>query len=156
MSVDSTAIIEAVASHAMAAGSAGGYFDQVNQYEPKSKPGLGLAAAIWVQDLRPVPAYSGLHISSARLLLNVRIYSNMLQEPQDMIDPKMMEAADALMAAYSGDFTLDGMDLHIDLLGSAGESLGGAAGYVNIDNAIFRIFTITVPVIVKDVYEQVA
>lgn len=152
MSVDSTAIIEAVASHAMAAG----YFDQVNQYEPKSKPGLGLAAAIWVQDLRPVPAYSGLHISSARLLLNVRIYSNMLQEPQDMIDPNMMVAADALMAAYSADFTLDGMDLHIDLLGQGGESLGGQAGYVNIDNAIFRIFTITVPVIVHDCYEQVA
>ena len=152
MSVDSTAIIEAVASHAMASG----YFDAVNQYEPKSKPGFGLAAAVWVQSLAPVPAHSGLHISSARLLLNVRVYSNMLQEPQDMIDPKMMEAVDALMAAYSGDFTLDGMDLFIDLLGRAGEPLGGAAGYVDIDKTLFRIFTITVPVIVNDAYEQVA
>lgn len=152
MGVNSTLIIEAVVSHAMAAG----YFEQVNQYEPKSKPGYGLAAAVWVQDLRPVPAHSGLHISSARLLLNVRVYSNMLQEPQDMIDPKMMEAVDKLMTAYSADFTLDGMDLFIDLLGRAGESLGGQAGYVDIDKTIFRIFTITVPVIVNDAYEQVA
>lgn len=151
MGVDSQAIIEAVASHALAAG----YFEMVNQYEPKSSPGFGLAASVWVQSLGPVPASSGLHISSARLILNVRIYSNMIQEPQDMIDPKMMEAVDALMTAYSGDFTLDGMDLAIDLLGRSGDRLGGQAGYVMIDKTHFRIFTINVPVIVNDAYEQV-
>ena len=49
MSVDSQAIIEAVASHAMTIG----YFDAVNQYEPKSSPGYGLAAAVWVLVLLP-------------------------------------------------------------------------------------------------------
>lgn len=152
MGVDSTAIIEAVASHALATG----YFDAVNQHEPKSAPGYGLAAAVWVQSLGPVPFNSGLHISSARLILNVRIYSNMIQEPQDMIDPKMMEAVDALMAAYSADFTLDGMDLHIDLLGRSGDRLGGQAGYVMIDRAHLRIFTLNVPIIVNDAYAQIA
>lgn len=151
MGVNSRDIIEAACSHAMTTG----YFARVNQYEPKSNPGTGLSCAVWVQSLGAALAQSGLNSTSAYFVLNVRIYTSMLAEPQDMIDPTIMEAVDKLMAAYSGDFTLDGLVRNVDLLGSqAGQGLGGQAGYLSIDNQINRVFTIILPLIVNDAWTQ--
>lgn len=150
--MESQAIIEAVASHCQATG----YFDKVNQHEPKVPPGNELSAAVWVQSLRPEAAASGLAATTTRLVLGVRIYSNMFGDPQDMIDPKMMEAVDAVLAKITGDFQLDGLVRNVDLLGSNGEGLGGEAGYVTINNTMYRVFTILVPVLVNDVWNQVA
>jgi hypothetical protein len=145
-------LIAAVASHAMASA----FFDGVNGMEPKgAPPDTGLTAAVWVQNLRPVPS-SGLASSSMLFTLSVRLYGSMLAEPQDMIDPGMIAAVDSLMTAYSGDFTLGGLIRSIDLLGQHSEGLGGEAGYVSIDNKMFRVFTITVPMLVNDVYAQEA
>lgn len=149
--IGATILIEAVASHAMASG----YFDKVNQYEPKSAPQTNLTASVWIQSFGPAHGQSGLISTTMRFLVNVRIYCNMLQDPPDMIDPSLMEAVDALMSAYSGDFTLDGLVREVDLLGMTGEELGGAAGYIEIDKKMFRVFTLAVPMIVNDVYSQV-
>jgi hypothetical protein len=119
MSLDSNAIIDAVASHA----AASGWFERVNRHEPKNAPGHGLTAAVWVDQLGPVPAGSGLRKTSARVVLNVRVFQNMLAEPQDEIDPNMMSAVDALMTAYSGDFELGGNVRNVDLLAQAGTPL---------------------------------
>ncbi len=146
------ALIGAVASKA----SATGWFDAVNGVEPKSAPpDTGLSAAVWVQALTPLPLQSGLSSTSMLFTVSVRIYGSMISEPQDMIDPTMMAAVDVLMEAYSGDFSLDGLIESIDLLGRASEGLRGDAGYVSIDNKMFRVFTITVPMIANDVYTQV-
>jgi hypothetical protein len=50
-------------------------------------------------------------------LLQLRIYSNMLQEPQDAIDPQVCDAADDFMGRVSGGFTLNGLVRDVDLLG---------------------------------------
>lgn len=150
--MESQAIIEAVASHAMATG----YFERVNQYEPKSNPGTGLSCSVWVDTLGHAVGQSGMVSTTAYLVLNVRVYTSMLREPQDTIDPVMMTAVDALMAAYSSDFTLDGQVRNIDLLGTlAGQGLSGRAGYLNLDNQLQRVFTLTVPMVINDVWEQV-
>jgi len=145
------ALIKAVASEALASG----WFDTVNGMEPKSAPAdTGLTAAVWVQTLAPVPAQSGLNSTSMLFTVSVRIYGSMIAEPQDMIDPTMMSTVDVLMEAYTGNFSLGGLIESIDLLGRASEGLRGDAGYVSIDNKMFRVFTITVPMIVNDVYSQ--
>jgi hypothetical protein len=150
--IGATALINAVASEVLAAG----FFDRVNGMEPKgAPPDTGLTAAIWVQTLAPVPS-SGLTSTSMLFTLSVRLYTSMLAEPQDMIDPQLMAAVDVLMAAYTGKFTLGGLVRKIDLLGEHSEGLRGEAGYVQIDTKMFRVFTITVPMIVNDVYTQVA
>lgn len=152
MQLDTSALIDAVASHAAQLG----YFDAVNQHEPKSAPRNGLTAAVWVQHLGPVPTNSGLAATSARLELRVRLYQSMLQEPQDMIDPNLVAAADALLAAYSGDFTLDGRVHKVDLLGSAGEPLQARAGYLRMESGrMYRVLDVTLPLLVNDVWEQV-
>lgn len=151
---DPTAIIDAVASHA----AASGYFDRVNKHEPKNAPGHGLSASIWAQSLGPARGQSGLRSTTALLILNVRIMSNMLQEPQDDIDPQILEATSGLVGAYSGDFTLGGLIRNVDLLGQVSQGLRADAGYLTIggsDGGMYRVMVISVPMIINDAWGQV-
>lgn len=143
-------IIDALVSHAMASG----YFERVNGHEPKNSPGNGLTAAAWLDTIGPALATSGLSITSARLVFNLRIYSNMLADPQDGIDPAVGAAVDALFTAYNGDFELGGTARCIDILGQSGPPLSGKAGYISQDGKMFRCMTINIPVIRNDVWSQ--
>lgn len=148
MEVD--AITDAVVSHALASG----HFENVNLHEPKNSPGNGLTCAVWAQTVVPIPAASGLNTTTGRALFNVRIYSNMLKEPQDAIDPEVLKAVDKLFSAYSGDFTLDGLVRNVDLLGTYGVALTAVAGYQTIGQTMYRIMTISLPLIVNDLWGQ--
>jgi hypothetical protein len=146
------ALLAAVESVAMKTG----YFRRVNTHEPKASPGSGLTCAIWAQTVEPVAAASGLASTSGYVVLWARIYGNMLQKPEDDIDPRLMKAGSSLIGAYSADFTLGGTTRNIDLLGEYGQKLGGQAGYVAIGDSMYRIFTVTVPCIVNDMWTQVS
>jgi hypothetical protein len=152
MSLDITTILNTVQDHALTSG----YFDTVNGHEPKSAPGNGLSAAVWVEQIGPARGGSGLNSTSARLALFVRLYTPMVQQPEDAIDPNLMTALDALMAAYSGDFTLGGLVREVDLQGIHGDPLSARAGYLTTSGAEYRVMTITLPLIVNDLWEQVA
>lgn len=145
-------LFSAVESHALATA----YFDRVNKHEPKNAPGRGLTAAVWVDKIEPALGKSGLMSTTVRLTLNVRVYSNMLQEPQDMIDPEILKAIDALMEAYSGDFELGGEAMFVDLLGDGGTALSAQAGYISTDNKMYRVMTIVLPIIVDNLWDQEA
>src|SRR5690606_6200689 len=111
----------------------------------------GLTCAVWIDLIEPARGRSGLAATSARVVFNVRVYTNMLQNPQDAIDPNVMAAVDALFEAYSGDFELGGDAEFIDLMGATqGHPLRAQSGYINIDNMVYRVMTITVPVVVSD------
>jgi len=144
------AIFAAMQSHALASG----YFERVNKHEPKNAPPAGLSAAIWVDYLGP--AESGLASTSTVVRFNVRIYQNMIAEPQDAIDPAMLTATAALMEDYSGDFTLGGNVRNVDLLGSTGSPLQARAGYINQDGQMMRTMTIEVPTVINDQWSQAA
>jgi hypothetical protein len=142
-------VIEAVATHGLRAGQ----FDQFLQHEPKSAPGTGVSAAVWLNSLRP--ASSGLVSTSVRMELTVRIYVNMLMEPQDEIDPVMMSATWDLVTAYSGPgFTLGGLVQKVDLLGEDGDPLQVEFGFVAIDRTMYRIADILLPVKINDAFDQ--
>lgn len=149
MSLGLADLMDVACSHAQASG----WFDQVTGHEPKNLPGGNLACAIWVDEVRPIPA-SGLAATSALVVLAVRLSTPMLAEPQDEIDPTLLSAADALLAAYSGDFTFGGLVRAVDLLGAHGVALRGKAGYLNQDGVILRVFQITLPLIVNDLWAQ--
>ncbi len=147
--MDSLALLEAAESHAMTLG----LFDRVGRHEPKKAPGKGLHAAFWVQAIGPVRS-SGLNSTTGRVELRVRLYVPMLTEPQDSIDPQIMAAVDALMTAYSGDFTLGGTVRSVDLLGAHGTPLSAVAGYLSQDQRLFRVMDIILPLIVNDLWSQ--
>lgn len=149
MSFPIVAVLDAVVSHAMALGR----FERVNAHEPKNAPGNGLTCAVWVDGVLPVLS-SGLSSTSTVFRLNVRIFTNMLGEPQDMIDPEVMFAVDELFAAYIGDFSLGGLIRNVDVRGQHGVPLSAQAGYINQDQVMLRVVTITLPLIVNDAWEE--
>lgn len=152
MALDIRTILAAVEAHAMASG----YFAAVNGHEPKSPPGSGITCAVWVEQIGPARGGSGLNSTSSRLALYVRLYSSLVQQEPDVIDPDLMTALDALMAAYSGDFELGGLVREVDLLGAYGEPLSARAGYLMESGSEFRVFTITLPLVVNDLWNQEA
>ncbi|MFF7734263.1 hypothetical protein [Streptomyces sp. NPDC007984] len=153
MALDSQGIVDRLASHAMSLG----IFDRVNTHEPKNAPGRGLSCAIWVQRIDPAGTLSGLSSTTGRITFNVRCYTNMLQQPEDAIDPNLLRAVDALISAYSGDFTLGGTVRNVDLLGMGGSGgLYVEAGYLNMNERIYRLMTLWVPILVNDLWDQAA
>lgn len=150
MSLDAPALFNAMESHALETG----LFETVNGHEPKSAPGNGLTAAVWSQEIGPAPSESGLAATTGLVTFYLRIYQNMLMDPQDAIDPLVISAVDALFTAYSSDFTLGGLIRNVDLLGASGTTLRAIAGYISQDGKLFRCMTITIPLIINDVWGQ--
>jgi hypothetical protein len=131
-----------------------GLFEQVNLHEPKSSPGTGLTCAIWIQSISPINSASGLASTSGRILFMIRLYQNMLMEPQDAIDPELVNAVDVLMGTFSGDFDLGSTVKNIDLLGQYGVALNAISGFTTVDGKMFRVFDIFLPVIINDIWQQ--
>lgn len=144
MSIGINALLNELVSHAMKLG----LFEKVNTHEYKSAPGKGLFCEIWSQDI--VPARSGLASTSVTISFNIRLRTDMISDPQDAIDPRILGAVDQLMGEYSGDFELGGNARNVEL----NTGMRADAGYLNQDNKIYRIMTITLPVTVNDVWEQ--
>lgn len=144
-------IFDAIVSDAQISG----YFDKVNQHEPKKAPRSGLTAAVWLLGIRPLPLASGLAATSALVTFRLRIYSNMLSEPTDDIDPNMMRAASNLIRRYHDDFDFAGAIRNVDLLGAFGVPLSLDTAYLEIDKKLFRISDITIPCIVESVWPQI-
>jgi hypothetical protein len=133
-----------------------GFFDQVNGHEPKSAPAAGLSAALWLDTVQPNPTRSGQATVSLICTFSLRLYTSMLSEPQDAIDPRMMTACVGLMAVFCGNFGLDGTVAAVDLLGMAGPGLTSQSGYLVIGaGQLQRVMTITIPVLIDDAFAEV-
>lgn len=143
-----------IASHA----GASGLFERVNTHEPKSAPPSqqGITCAIWLQGMDPLGRASGLAETSGLITFMLRIYTNFVSQPEDIIDPRITDAMSRLMEAYSGDFTLGGNVRQIDLLGAYGPGLSAKAGYLEQDRKMYRIMDLTIPVVVNDLWSQVS
>lgn len=137
-----------LASIAMKSGS----FDNVRTSEPKKAPS-GFDLSVYLQSCRP--AASGLISTSVRVEFTIRMYQNMLAEPQDGIDAFIGAAAWNILTLINADVTLGGLVEQVDVLGKDGEAMAAEAGYIEIDNRMHRVMTINVPVKVNDAFDQV-
>lgn len=151
-----TAAVRALFASAESIAMKTGVFRSVNTHEPKAAPGSGLRLGIWQQEVSPLAAASGLSATTAYVVLNARVYGNMLAKPEDEIDPRLMSALTVLIGAYSADFTLGGTIRNIDLLGAYGQQLRAVAGYQSIGGSMYRIATLTIPCVVNDAWAQIA
>jgi hypothetical protein len=134
---------------------ASGRFEQVNGAEPQNAPSTGgLTAAVWVDRLTPQGRASGVDQVSAVLVFQVRIYASAMSQPSDAIDPGMLAAVDDLCGAYCSDFTLGGLVKDVDIFGMYGQSLDVRAGYLQQDGALYRVLTISLPVVVNDLWTE--
>ena len=145
-----SAILAEVETHALTSG----LFERVNTHECASPPGRGLTCEIWTGGWSLVPATSGLAVVSMRLELVVRLLCFADREPRDTIDTDLDVASHLLGEAYAGDFTLGGEVSEVDLLGAHGPGLACVAGYVLVDSTRYRTRTITLPLIIDDVWTE--
>jgi hypothetical protein len=106
---------------------------------------------VWAQEIGPNPEASGLAVTSADVEFNVRLYMALNSQAPDAIDPAMMNATSLLLAAYNGDFTLDGLVRNIDVMQAKAQ-----AGYANQNGQILRMMTISLPIVINDLWVQVA
>lgn len=144
---------DVLTSHAQATG----LFGQVLAHEPISAPGSGLTAAFWVSRIGPVPTGSGLRATTARLELMATLLEPADTEPADGVDVDMVGAVDALLTAYSADFEAGGNVRMVDLLGAYGTPLSAVFGYTRFaGGTTYRAATLTIPLIINDVWGQVA
>ena len=126
-------------------------FERVASHEPKNAPGSGYSCVLWLDGIKPL---SGMSATSGLVTFHARIYSNMLAEPQDDIDPGLLTATCALLGAYSEGFTLGETVRAVDLLGMSGQALSAQAGYITQDGRMFRAMELTIPVIINDLWDQ--
>jgi hypothetical protein len=149
--MDVAALTSAVESHLMTLGQ----FDHVAFHEPKNAPGNNLTAAVFLGPGGPAVG-SGLAATDARVSFTIRIYNNMLQEPQDGIDRNILKALDAVINAYQGDFQLGANVKAVDLLGMAGDPLSWQPGYITQDSTLYRVVDITLPLLIANAWTQAA
>lgn len=130
-------------------------FQNVNLYEPKNAPGKGLNFAFFLQRIAPVPSQSGQASTTGLVVITGRIYADMLQKPESALDIQMALAAAKVMEVFSGDIDLGDPVRYVDLLGMTGTALSGQSGYLQIENGMYRLFDITIPLVVNDIWDQV-
>ena len=133
-----------------------GIFENVIGWEPKSAPTARTTCAVWLTDVKPFPGGSGVNKTTGIVTFTVRVYIPMLSEPLDGVEKDLLNAVSSLMTAFSGDFELDASVRNVDLLGATGVALSARTGYINIDGVLFRSATLTVPLIINDIWSQTA
>lgn len=149
---DPNALTNAIVSAAQSTGQ----FLDVAGHEPASLPAAGMSAAVWMQGLGPARRVSGLAATAARIEYRLRIYTPMLTGNMDSIDPTMTAAASQMIGILSGDFTLVGLVFEVDLLGAQGAPLAAKADYYKQGDQFYRIYDLTIPLIVDNAWTQAA
>jgi hypothetical protein len=144
-----------VSSAVISVGRALGAFDKVNGHEPKNAPGRGLTLSYWLDRVRPCTRGNGLASTSANVVWLARVQLPGTYDPADEVDPILGVSAGKLINAYAGNLTMGGAVLPgIDLRGIEGVKLEGRYGYVTQEQKQFRMFDMTVPVLVNDVWSE--
>lgn len=138
-----------------------GHFDTCDSHEPREAPNNALHAAFWLTSVRPARAASGLASASTIVTVTGRVYvpaGDGTSMPYDNIDQRMFAAVDRLLAAFCAKFTLGGRVRNVDIFGAHSPGLSAEAGYARfggLTGKSFRITTITLPLIVNDMYPEV-
>ena len=94
---------------------------------------------------------SGLAAVSGQVTLMVHVWNWAQKRPLDDVDPDVLAATCALMGAFAGGFTLNGTVRDIELF-----QMSAQPGYVNFDEKEYRAMVITLPVLINDMFTEVA
>lgn len=138
--------LRAIESHLLA----GGYLTAGVQIgEPKAPPTAPLVAAIIMGDVAVVAVTAGGGTIERHTIL-VRIYENMLAEPEEAIELDMANVVSRVMASLIGEYDLGATIRNIDVGGQHGDALRATWGYLDVGGRMFRIADIHVGLIVDD------
>lgn len=122
------------------------------KHEPLSAPsGDGVTCCVFPgAPMSPITSSSSLTGADARIEIMVRLLRNAVAEPQDERETDLIDAYDAVMTVLLGAYTLGGTVRSVDVLGESGQLTTGNWGYVQIDQTVFRMVEISVPLMVNE------
>lgn len=148
---ESLTTLDALVDRAASWAGKTGAFGAVGTEEPMTPPvGSNIVTGLWHQSMQPARS-SGLAAVSFRVTLMMRALIRANVTGRDKI---MRRATDAFMLALLGDLSLDGACRTVDVFGSEGQQLSATTGYVMAADVPLRSTTITIPVIVNDLYVE--
>lgn len=145
------AVMSAVKSVPMALGS---FRASVLFHEPKAAPAKLPTIALWAGPIEPVGAVSGLSEVSGRLTVMGRIYAANAVNIDDKAEETLLRLTSLLLGAFAGAFTLNGEVMFVDLLGAYGTKVSAVPGYLQHDQAFFRVAECTFPVIIDPLWTE--
>jgi len=128
-----------------------GLFETVQIGEPKSPPGQGFHAAIFMTSVNIGMIYAGGDTRENHLVM-LRIYRDMLAEksdPQLNLESEMAVVLSKLMESLLGDTDLESTVMSIDAAGMDGPGMTASFGYTEVGGSMYRIVDITIPLIVN-------
>lgn len=148
MAFEIKSTLNAVASKMQASG----YFAAVMIGEPKSPPTGGgphnIVAAIWMTRAGVVGTTLTKTIESH--VLTVRLYTDMLAEPQEDIEFGLAAVTSDFMSDLCGEYDLGATIRNIDIAGEYGTALSAEWGHVDVSGKMCRIVDVTLPLTVDD------
>jgi hypothetical protein len=125
-------------------------FQGVDTHEPLNAPGNRLYCSIVLGPMRPVTS-SGLAAVSGQITFDFHVWSSAMQKPYDAIDPEVLAVTASLMGVLSGELTLGGTVRNVELF-----SMTAQPGYLEFEGKQFRTMALTVPVVINDMWTEVA
>ena len=143
MSFDVTATLRSIESKLLSSG----YFKHVQIGEPKGPAEQRFTAAIFMSDVSraDLPLAEVNHVYTVL----VRIYDDMLREPQEDVEIEMSNVLDKFLNDLCGEFDLGATIRHVDVGGIWGTALGAKWGYIDLNNWMYRVVDVTVPLVVN-------
>lgn len=143
---DASALFSAIRSKAKALG----VFAATIGHDPENAPPSGITCSIALGPVKPVTS-SGLDAVSGQVTLMVHVWNFAQKRPLDEVDPDVLAAACSLMGAFAGGFTLGETVRNVELF-----SMSADPGYVNFESKEFRTMSITLPILINDMFEEVS
>ena len=127
----------------------GGRFVSVELGQPSAiARGTKMSAAIWLESIQVGTVFLG--VVDKVYEVAVRIYRDMLAEPQEQGEFDLALTVQDIGSDLLGDFDLGASVRNIDAGGIYGTPLGAQWGYTSVAGVMFRSVDITVPIIVND------
>jgi len=133
-----------------------GRFDRVIAGEPAVIPTARLCAVTLV-DVATAPGMSGLAVAALRVEFKIEFFLPLVSGDvaSATVEAEALSVGALVMGALIGQFGVRaGLGYHVDLLGAHGTRLNCRYGYASVDGAMFRLGTVTMPVIVADAFDQ--
>jgi hypothetical protein len=128
-----------------------GLFHTVQIGEPKSPPGQGYHAAIFMRSAAINLVYAG-GDTRENHTITLRIYRDMLAEQTDSqqnLENEMAVVVSKLMSDLCGDSDLESTVMTIDIAGMDGSVLRAEYGYLDVGGTMYRMCDVTVPLVVN-------
>ena len=130
---------------------ASGLFQTVQVGEPKSPPGQGYHAAVFMNSVSINLVYAG-GDTRENHIVTLRIYRDMLSEqidPQQSLENEMAVVVSKLMGDLLGDSDLESTIMTIDAAGMDGSALRADYGYLDVGGTMYRVADVNLPLIVN-------